>query len=197
MGALGQREKRSERKVEACRRNARRPRGRWANTPEREQLEAAKSLLRECLPDGAERLAALIENPDTPAELFLQAFRLAADRGGLPVLAQSELITAAPYPPTFIELRTAVDVERELLPAMRLLAPDLAGMMSPDECYARLAAEVSRVCGLVEDGYQLPGSPRKAELPSAQLVVAGSDREASNPPEAGGLGPRLDAAGPR
>jgi hypothetical protein len=196
MGARGQREKRSERKAAAVRENARRPRGRWANTPEREQLEAAKALLRECLPEGAERLAELIENTDTPAELFLQAFRLAADRGGLPVLAQSELITSAPYPPTLFIMNAAEDVERELLPAMRLLAPDLARMTSPDECYERLAAEVSRVCGLVEDGHHLQGSPRKAELPSVQLV-AGSDSGASNPYEAGELHPRLDAAGPR
>jgi len=104
MGAKGRRERKSERKVAAVRENARRPRGRWANTPEREQLEAAKARLRECLPDGAERLAEMIENRDTPAELFLQAFRLVADRGGLPVLAQSEVITAAPYPPTLLIL---------------------------------------------------------------------------------------------
>jgi hypothetical protein len=151
MGARGQREKRSERKAAAVRENARCPRGRWANTPEREQLEAAKAKLRECLPAGAERLAGLIENRDTPAELFLQAFRLVADRGGLPVLVQSEVITAAPYPPTLLIVNTAEDVERELLPALRLLAPDLARLTRPDECYTRLAAEVSRVCGLVED----------------------------------------------
>jgi hypothetical protein len=103
-------------------------------------------------------------------------------------------------------------VERELLPALRLLAPDLARLTSPDECFERLAAEVSRVCGLVATDHLLPpgspraderrlhhcypGSPRKAELPSAQLV-AGSDSGASNPSEAGELHARLDAAGPR
>jgi hypothetical protein len=92
MGAKGQQERKSKRKAAAVRENARRPRGRWANTEERAQLEAAKALLRDCLPDGARRLAALLRNPGTPADVFLQAFRLAADRAGLPVLQQQELI---------------------------------------------------------------------------------------------------------
>ena len=92
MGAKGKPERKSECKASAVRGNARRPRGRWANTEERAQLEEAKALLRACLPAGARRLAALLRDPATPADVFLQGFRLAADRAGLPVLQQQELI---------------------------------------------------------------------------------------------------------
>lgn len=84
-------ERPSERKREANRANARRPRGRWAGTPERDAIEEAKRLLREAIPEGAKRLAALIRDPATSAELFLQAFKLAGDRAGLPPLTQSEV----------------------------------------------------------------------------------------------------------
>ena len=91
MGAKGKTERPSERKAEANRQNARKPRGRWANTPEREALDAAKAALRASLPGGAERLAEMIENPDTPPELFLQAYKLAADKAGLPSLSSSDM----------------------------------------------------------------------------------------------------------
>lgn len=81
-------EKPSERKRRANQANARKPRGRWAGTPERELLEEAKRRLREAIPDGAERLGAMIRDPTTPAELFLAAFKVAADRAGLPAQAQ-------------------------------------------------------------------------------------------------------------
>jgi hypothetical protein len=88
MGATGVKERPSERKRAASRANARRPRGRWANTPEREVLEAAKAELRAALPNAAGRLVDILRDPKTPPELFLQAFRFAADRAGLPALSQ-------------------------------------------------------------------------------------------------------------
>jgi hypothetical protein len=88
MGAKGAKERASALKRAACRANARKPRGRWANTPEREVLEAAKSELRAALPDAAARLVDILRDPDTSPELFLQALRFAADRAGLPALSQ-------------------------------------------------------------------------------------------------------------
>lgn len=89
MGARGRREKKSAKKTAAARANARRPRGRWANTAEREQLERAKAELRTAITGGgADRLAAIILDRETPAELFLAAFKIAADRAGLPAQAQ-------------------------------------------------------------------------------------------------------------
>ncbi|OGF09204.1 MAG: hypothetical protein A2W00_12460 [Candidatus Eisenbacteria bacterium RBG_16_71_46] len=78
----------SERKRAANRENARRPRGRWAGTPERAALDEAKRLLREAIPDGARFLAEMLGDPKAPSELRLQAFKIAADRAGLPVLTE-------------------------------------------------------------------------------------------------------------
>jgi hypothetical protein len=86
----------SERKRAANRANASKPRGRWAGTPERAGLEEGKRLLREAIPEGAAHIADLIRNPETPAELRLQAFKLAADRAGLPVLTESEVRAEGP-----------------------------------------------------------------------------------------------------
>ena len=81
----------------AARANARRPRGRWAGTPEREQLERAKAELRAAITGGgADRLVAIIHDPTTPAELFLSAFRLAADRVGLPAMSQQDVKIGGP-----------------------------------------------------------------------------------------------------
>jgi hypothetical protein len=88
MRTKGVKERPSERKRAASRANARKPRGRWAGTPEREVLEAAKAELRAALPDAAGRLVDILRDPSTPPELFLQAFRFAADRAGLPALSQ-------------------------------------------------------------------------------------------------------------
>jgi len=95
MGAKGRRERRSERKAVAVRENARRPRGRWANTPEREQLEAAKAELRAGLPAGARRIRLLLETSGNPMT-FLKAFEIAASRAGLPTLQQQEVVSDPP-----------------------------------------------------------------------------------------------------
>lgn len=88
MGAKGTKERASAVKRATCRENARKPRGRWAGTPEREVLEAAKAELRAALPDAAARLVDILRDPDTSPELFLQALRFAADRAGMPALSQ-------------------------------------------------------------------------------------------------------------
>jgi hypothetical protein len=61
-------------------------------------LDEAKRLLREAIPAGAANLARLIRSPDTPPEILIQAFKLAADRVGLPVVTQAEtaLMNAPP-----------------------------------------------------------------------------------------------------
>jgi hypothetical protein len=96
-------ERQSERKRVANQANARRPRGRWAGKPERAALEEGKRLLREAIPEGARRLAALICDSATPPELFLQAFKLAADRAGLPPLTQNEVRTLS-APPVLLRM---------------------------------------------------------------------------------------------
>lgn len=75
--------KQSEKFLEAQRAKARKPRGKWAGTHEREWLEQAKSDLRKAMPDAARRLVAILASEDTPDEIFMQAFKLAADRAGL------------------------------------------------------------------------------------------------------------------
>jgi len=88
----------SERKRAANRENARRPRGRWAGTPEREALDEAKRLLRQAIPDGARFLVELLRDPETPPELRLQAFKIAADRAGLPVLTEQHAMVESLAP---------------------------------------------------------------------------------------------------
>lgn len=122
MGILGRKERPSERKRTANRLNATRPRGRWAGTPERESLEACKQVLREALPEGALRMAAIITDPKTPPELLLHAFRIAADRVGMPVLTQAEVKTVEPFEPKLVIVRCP-DCQREHDLAPRLVGP--------------------------------------------------------------------------
>ena len=90
---MAQREKKiTSKQHEANKARSRKPRGRWANTAERAALEEAKRLLREGLPEGARRILEIIRDPSTPADVMLQAFKIAADRAGLPVLTQTELM---------------------------------------------------------------------------------------------------------
>jgi hypothetical protein len=95
MGAKGRQERKSERKATVARENARRPRGRWANTQEREQLEEAKAELRAGLPAGARRIRLLLETGGDPGT-FLKAFEIAASPAGLPALAQQEVVSEPP-----------------------------------------------------------------------------------------------------
>jgi hypothetical protein len=91
--------------LEARRRNARKPRGSWAGTPEREQLDEAKRILRLGLAAGAQRIADMLTGGSpVPDEIFLSAYRIAADRAGLPVLQQSQLDWLSNAPPIRVEL---------------------------------------------------------------------------------------------
>jgi hypothetical protein len=131
MGAKGRQERRSERKATAARANARRPRGRWANTAERERLEEAKATLRDGLPDGARLVVALLRDPASPPELRLQAFRIAADRAGLPTLAQSEVTVQEQPSPLRIVIEPGAATPSEPLPAD--VAPEVSAAPSPLE----------------------------------------------------------------
>lgn len=88
-GRLGGRAK-SERKARAARRNARRPKPR-PTTPEREQLAYVKSRLREGLALAAPWLLDVLAGKVGDTDLRMQVVRFAADRGGLPVLQQTEI----------------------------------------------------------------------------------------------------------
>jgi hypothetical protein len=93
MGRIkGDKERKSEKQRVACVKNGQRPRGRWANTEERAELEKAKTALRMAMPDAAKRLIGILTSADTSDELFLQAFKLAADRGGLPALPLTVIV---------------------------------------------------------------------------------------------------------
>ena len=137
MGAKGTKERPSKRKAEACRANAARPRGRWAGTAEREVLEAAKAIIRECLPEGMERLAAIVRDPDTPPELLLAVLRFFADRGGLPVQSQ---VDAAPPPapqPWEATVRATASRAAALLGRDTAWSPWDENEGSPGEAWAR------------------------------------------------------------
>lgn len=81
----------SEKLREANRQRSRKPRGKWAGTKEREQIEKAKALLREGLPDGARFVLDLIRDENEPKELRLAALKFAAERAGLPVQSQQDV----------------------------------------------------------------------------------------------------------
>ena len=69
-----------------------RPRGRWANTEERALLDEFKSAAREVLcGPGRERIFRILRGNKVPAEVFLRAFELTANRVGLPVVTQQDI----------------------------------------------------------------------------------------------------------
>src|SRR5262245_10294737 len=74
---------------------ARKPRGRWAGTKEREGIENAKAILRGCLEPGAEFVKKIIEDENSPPELRMQALKFAAERAGLPAMTQSDVQVSA------------------------------------------------------------------------------------------------------
>lgn len=89
---------RSKTKARAARANARRPRGRWAGTPERDSIDQAKAMLRAAIPIGAARIARLIADPSIDPELLERLMRFASDRAGMPTLQQTEIKGADAHP---------------------------------------------------------------------------------------------------
>jgi hypothetical protein len=75
-----------------------RARGRCANTEERAAMDEAKALLRSGLPAAAQRLYEVITGRyadgspcKVPLTDFLAAFKLVADRVGMPAMTQTEV----------------------------------------------------------------------------------------------------------
>lgn len=83
----------SEARTRAARENASRPRGRWANTPERANLERLKEELRNGLPETVSWLVKILKgDPDTPFDPDrFEVFRDAASRVGMPISQKSEV----------------------------------------------------------------------------------------------------------
>lgn len=95
----------SEAKTRAVRENASRPRGRWANTPERANLERLKDELRAGLPSAVSWLVKILEgDPNTKFDSDrFEVFRDAASRVGMPVSQKSE-VSGDKWQPLTIEV---------------------------------------------------------------------------------------------
>jgi hypothetical protein len=83
----------SRAEVSALRTIRSKPRGRWAGTDERAQLEAFKKTMRDvmCGKFCSARLKVILESPATESLVFVRALEFVASRVGLPPQAQVQV----------------------------------------------------------------------------------------------------------
>lgn len=81
----------SPKKTAAVRENARKPRGKWAGTAEREALEKAKTKGRMAAPDLIEMMLERAMDPDEETANRISAAKTVMDRCGLPVVSAADV----------------------------------------------------------------------------------------------------------
>lgn len=101
---------RTPKKKKAAKENARAPRGRWANTKERAELDKAKSRGRMAAPALIEMLLGIAKDPTEEASDRISAAKTVMDRCGMPVVSSTDLtLDAGDVPVTLIRLGKGKD----------------------------------------------------------------------------------------
>lgn len=88
---MGSGKAKTPKKTAAVRENAKKPRGRWANTEERELIEKGKALGRAAVPELVNILLSIARNKKNSPEARTGAATKVLDRCGLPPVSHSEV----------------------------------------------------------------------------------------------------------
>lgn len=91
--------------------NAKKPRGSWPNVDEKAVIDRAKAKGRKAITDCMDLWVALVRGEVAGAEIHDRraAAKEIADRCGLPVRTEQEILGDAGFPPVVIEFREAVE----------------------------------------------------------------------------------------